>query len=406
MQDSADTSPHRGEVGSLRHDAAASSVRSRVRGLQKNSMLQATEKILPRHLWLAESRATLALGLAAGADQSGADGALTTTDVIILGRRQCARALAASSAGQSICISRMLIFCDRRHDGDLADDGGGDRAQAPHMVRDVQAHVPPGHVVGGDGVGAGVDHPVAYRKPILLLFASGAAAPPRTRRLSCTCCSGVFSRALVLHRMLRSFVSALQRPMWAAGRDRWRRSLFNIAANYDSGVRASRRSPALGLVAAPGMATSRCRTCFMFAVFALVVIFAAFEISALSHLFGQLVACGLAAFCQTLAASACRSARRWRSKSAVFNAAVFIMVGQFGTACDRRACRSRSRSRSLTFMVPMGLESGSDGARRSVHAVPAIATASRAPAGRHSGIAVSLHGVDEHVLILSCAASH
>jgi MATE family multidrug resistance protein len=293
----------------------------------------------PRHLWLAELRATLALGWPLVLTNL-AQMALTTTDVIVLGRVS-ASALAASALGVNLYIA-LLIFCIgvMTATSPMMAEAIGRKL---HMVRDVRRTF-------RQGMWSAVIVSVPawiilwQTEPILLLFGQEPQAAADAQAFMHMLQWG-FLPALGFI-VLRSFVSALQRPMWAlvvTGVT----ILFNIAANWIL-VFGHLGSPALGLRGS-GLATSLSNL-FLFAVFALVV--ARHSKFRRFHLFGN-----------WWRADWPRFAKLWRIglpigaavafEITVFNAAVFL-VGQFGTAAIA-AHVIAIQVGSLTFMVPMGL---------------------------------------------------
>jgi MATE family multidrug resistance protein len=291
------------------------------------------------HLWFAELRATLALGWPLILTNL-AQMALTTTDVIVLGRVS-ASALAASALGVNLYIA-ILIFGIGvvTATSPMIAEATGRRL---HMVRDIRRTF-------RQGLWTAVIITVPawmvlwHTEAILLAFGQEPQAAADAQVFMHMLQWG-FLPALGFV-VLRSFVAALQRPLWAlvvTGVT----ILFNIAANWIL-VFGHLGFPAMGLQGS-GLATTLSNI-FLFVIFALVV--ACHRKFRRYQLFGR-----------WWRADWPRLAKLWRLglpigaalafEITVFNAAVFL-VGQFGTAAIA-AHTIAIQIGSLTFMVPMGL---------------------------------------------------
>jgi MATE family multidrug resistance protein len=303
-------------------------------------MLVAVDQKAPtRNLWLAELRATLALGWPLILTNL-AQIALTTTDVIILGRVS-AEALAASALGVNLYFA-FLIFAIG-----LVTATSPMMAEAIgrklHAVRDVRRTFRQG-LWTALIVSVPAWIVLWHTEAILLLFGQEAQAAADAQSFVHMLQWG-FLPALGFI-VLRSFVAAVQRPLWAllvTGVT----ILFNAAANWVL-VFGHLGFPEMGLRGS-GLATTLSNI-FLFAVFALVV--AWHPKFRRYRLFGN-----------WWRADWPRLAKLWRIglpigatlafEITVFNAAVFLM-GQFGTAAIA-AHAIAIQIASISFMVPMGL---------------------------------------------------
>jgi MATE family multidrug resistance protein len=292
-----------------------------------------------RAAWLGEFRAMLALGWPLVLTNL-AQIALTTTDVLVLGRLG-ASALAAAALGVNLYLA-ILIFAIGlvTATSPMMADAVGRKL---HVVRDIRRTF-------RQGLWSAVIISVPawivlwHTEQVLLLFGQEpqAAADAQT-----------FVRLLQWGFLptlgfiaLRSFVAALQRPTWALVVTAVTIA-FNIAANWVL-VFGHLGLPALGLRGS-GLATTLSNL-FLFVTFAAVVSFN--RKFRRYHLFGR-----------WWRADWPRFLKLWRLglpigatmafEITVFNAAVFLM-GQFGTAAIA-AHTIAIQIASVTFMVPMGL---------------------------------------------------
>jgi MATE family multidrug resistance protein len=302
-------------------------------------LLAVGQRASTRDLWFAELRATLALGWPLVLT-SLAQIALTTTDVIVLGRLS-ASALAASALGVNLYLA-FLIFAIglMAATSPLMAEAVGRKL---HMVRDVRRTFRQG-LWSAVIVSVPAWIVLWHTEPILLLFGQEPQIAADAQTFVRIVQWG-FLPALGFV-VLRSFVAALQRPMWALAVTGIT-ILFNIAANWVL-VFGHLGLPALGLRGS-GLATALSNA-FLFVVFALVV--ALHPRFRRYHLFGN-----------WWRADWRRFAKLWRLglpigatlafEITVFNAAVFLM-GQFGTTAIA-AHAIAIQIASVTFMVPMGL---------------------------------------------------
>ncbi|MGM4890817.1 MATE family efflux transporter [Tardiphaga sp. 862_B3_N4_1] len=298
-----------------------------------------SRRSLTRNQWLTELRATLALGWPLILTNL-AQIALTTTDVIILGRVS-AEALAASALGVNLYFA-FLIFAIG-----LVTATSPMMAEAIgrklHAARDVRRTF-------RQGLWTALIVSVPawiflwHTEAILLLFGQEAQAAADAQSFVHMLQWG-FLPALGFI-VLRSFVAAVQRPLWAlvvTGVT----ILFNAAANCVL-VFGHLGFPEMGLRGS-GLATTLSNV-FLFTVFAFVV--AWHPKFRRYRLFGN-----------WWRADWPRLAKLWRIglpigatlafEITVFNAAVFLM-GQFGTAAIA-AHAIAIQIASISFMVPMGL---------------------------------------------------
>lgn len=299
----------------------------------------ARQNAFMRALWLGEFRATLALAWPLVLTNL-AQIALTTTDVIVLGRLGPS-ALAAATLGVNLYFAILLfgIGVVTATSPMMANALG----RKLHAVRDVRRTFRQGlwtaWIIAIPSWLA-----LWHAEAILLLFdqepSLAAAAQTFVHELQWGLLPALGFIAL------RSFVAALERPVWAlivTGVA----IMFNIAANWVL-VFGHLGLPALGLRGS-GMATSLSNT-FLFVVLALVVTFG--RKFRRYHLFGNI-----------WRADWSRLVMLWRIglpigaalafEVTVFNAAVFLM-GQFGR--DAIAAHAIAiQIASASFMVPMGL---------------------------------------------------
>jgi MATE family multidrug resistance protein len=299
----------------------------------------ARQNAFTRDAWLGEFRATLVLGWPLVLTNL-AQIALTTTDVLVLGRVGPA-ALAAGTLGVNLYLA-ILIF-----------GIGVVTATSPmmanalgrklHMVRDVRRTF-------RQGLWSAVIIALPswlvlwHTEPILLLFDQepelAAAAQTFVHELQW----GLLPALGYI--VLRSYVAALERPLWAL-MITGTAILFNVAANWIL-VFGHLGFPALGLRGS-GMATSLSNL-FLFVGLAVVVTFG--KRFRRYRLFGR-----------WWRPDWPRLGTLWRIglpigaalafEITVFNAAVFLM-GQFGTAAIA-AHAIAIQIASVSFMVPMGL---------------------------------------------------
>jgi MATE family multidrug resistance protein len=302
-------------------------------------LLAVGQRASTRDLWFAELRATLALGWPLVLT-SLAQIALTTTDVIVLGRLS-ASALAASALGVNLYLA-FLIFAIglMAATSPLMAEAVGRKL---HMVRDVRRTFRQG-LWSAVIVSVPAWIVLWHTEPILLLFGQEPQIAADAQTFVRIVQWG-FLPALGFV-VLRSFVAALQRPMLALAVTGIT-ILFNIAANWVL-VFGHLGLPAMGLRGS-GLATALSNA-FLFVVFALVV--ALHPKFRRYHLFGN-----------WWRADWRRLAKLWQLglpigatlafEITVFNAAVFLM-GQFGTTAIA-AHAIAIQIASVTFMVPMGL---------------------------------------------------
>lgn len=302
-------------------------------------LLVARQSAFTRDVWLGEFRAMLALGWPLVLTNL-AQIALTTTDVIVIGRLG-ASALAAGTLGANLYMGLLMFAIGLvvATSSMMASAIGRKRS----VLRDVRRTF-------RQGLWSAVIVSVPcwmllwHSESILLLFGQepqlAAAAQSFVRALQWGLLPALGYIAL------RSFVSALERPVWAllvTGMA----ILFNIAANWAL-VFGHLGLPALGLRGS-GIATALSNT-FMFVGLALVVMFG--RRFRRYRLFGR-----------WWRPDWPRLVALWRLglpigitiafEVMVFNAAVFLM-GQFGTAAIA-AHSIAIQIASATFMVPLGL---------------------------------------------------
>lgn len=292
-----------------------------------------------RAAWLAELRAMLALGWPLVLTNI-AQIALTTTDVIVLGRVS-AEALAAGALGVNLYLA-ILIFAIGliTATSPMMAEAIGRRL---HVVRDIRRTF-------RQGLWSAVIITVPawivlwHTEAIMLAFGQEAQAAADAQIFMHMLQWGFLPTLGFI--ALRSFVAALQQPKWAlvvTGIT----ILFNIAANWVL-VFGHLGLPAMGLRGS-GLATTLSNL-FLFIAFALVAIY--HRKFRRYHLFGR-----------WWRADWPRFVKLWRLgvpigatmafEITVFNAAVFLM-GQFGTAA-LAAHTIVIQIASVSFMVPMGL---------------------------------------------------
>jgi len=302
-------------------------------------LTRANPQAFTRAAWLAELRAMLALGWPLVLTNV-AQIALTTTDVIVLGRVS-AEALAAGALGVNLYLA-LLIFAIGliTATSPMMAEAIGRKL---HMVRDIRRTF-------RQGLWSAVIISVPawivlwHTEAIMLSFGQDAQAAADAQSFVRLLQWGFLPTLGFI--ALRSFVAALQQPKWAlvvTGVT----ILFNIAANWVL-VFGHLGLPAMGLRGS-GLATTLSNI-FLFAAFALVVIF--HRKFRRYHLFGR-----------WWRADWPRFAKLWKLgvpigatmafEITVFNAAVFLM-GQFGTAA-LAAHTIVIQIASVSFMVPMGL---------------------------------------------------
>jgi MATE family, multidrug efflux pump len=302
-------------------------------------LLAARQNAFTREAWLGEFRAMLALGSPLVLTNL-AQIALTTTDVIVLGRLGPS-ALAAGTLGVNLYFGLMMFSIGLVVATSPMMAGAIGRKRK--AVRDVRRTF-------RQGLWSAVIISLPswvllwHSEAVLLLFGQepqlAAAAQSFVRALQWG-----FLPALGFI-VLRSFVAALERPLWAlvvTGAA----IAFNVAANWVL-VFGHLGFPALGLRGS-GMATALSNT-FLFVSLAGVVIFS--RKFRRYHLFGRwwrpdwprLVA---------LWRLGLPIAATMAFEVTVFNAAVFLM-GQFGTTAIA-AHSIAIQIASASFMVPLGL---------------------------------------------------
>ncbi len=293
----------------------------------------------PRDLWLGEFRATLALGWPLVLTNL-AQVALTTTDVIVIGRLG-AQPLAAATLGVNLYIAILLFGIGLliATSPMMAEAIGRKR----RYVRDVRRTFRQG-LWSAVAISLPSWIVLWHAEPILLLLGQtpdlAAQGQSFVRHLQWGFLP--FLGFVVL----RSFVSALERPLWALAVTGVA-IVFNIAANWVL-VFGHLGLPAMGLEGS-GLATALSNL-FLFAGLAAVVIF--------SRKFRR-----YRVFGNWWRADWPRFARLWRIglpigatlafEVTVFSAAVFLM-GQFGP----HAIAAHSiaiQIASAFFMVPLGL---------------------------------------------------
>ncbi len=302
-------------------------------------LFDARHSALSRDVWLGEFRATLTLGWPLVLTNL-AQIALTTTDVIVLGRVG-ASALAAGTLGVNLYFA-ILIFgigVVTATSPMMAEAFG----RKLHMVRDVRRTF-------RQGIWASV---LIAVPSWLLLWHTEAILLRFDQEPQLAADAQLFVRALQWGMLptlgfiaLRSFFAALERPL-SAMMVTAVAILFNIVANWAL-VFGQLGLPALGLRGS-GIATTLSNT-FLFAGLVLVVSFG--HKFRRYHLFGN-----------WWHADWPRLVTLWRVglpigaalgfEITVFNAAVFLM-GQFGTA-SIAAHAIAIQIASVSFMVPMGL---------------------------------------------------
>ena len=292
-----------------------------------------------RRAWATELRAMVALGWPLVLTNL-AQIALTTTDVIVLGRLG-AHELAAATLGVNLYLA-FLIFAIG-----LVTATSPMIAQAIgrklHVVRDVRRTF-------RQGLWSAVIICVPawivlwHTESVMLLFRQEPQLAADAQRFVHALMWGLLPSLGFI--TLRSFVAALQRPIWSV----WVTTAaiaFNVLANYVL-VFGHFGMPPLGLVGS-GIATTL-SNCFMFVGLALVVIVG--KKFRRYHLFGR-----------WWRPDWPRLVALWRLglpigatlafEITVFNAAVFLM-GQFGAA-SIAAHSIAIQIASVSFMVPLGL---------------------------------------------------
>lgn len=292
-----------------------------------------------RTAWLAELRAMLALGWPLVLTNV-AQIALTTTDVIVLGRVS-AEALAAGALGVNLYLA-ILIFAIGliTATSPMMAEAIGRKL---HVVRDIRRTFRQG-LWSAAIITVPAWLVLWHTEAIMLAFGQEAQAAADAQTFMRMLQWGFLPTLGFI--ALRSFVAALQQPKWAlvvTGIT----ILFNIAANWVL-VFGHLGLPAMGLQGS-GLATTLSNL-FLFVSFALVAIY--HRKFRRYHLFGR-----------WWRADWPRFAKLWKLgvpigatmafEITVFNAAVFLM-GQFGTAA-LAAHTIVIQIASVSFMVPMGL---------------------------------------------------
>jgi MATE family multidrug resistance protein len=292
-----------------------------------------------RQAWRAELRATLALGWPLVLTNL-AQTAMTTTDVIMTGRLG-AHTLAAGSLGTNLYFA-VLIFCIGLVTATapmVAREIGRNR----HSVREVRRTVRQG--LWSAGLISLPAWALLWNGEVILL------AFGQEPQLAAA--AGQYLRALqwsvlpfLAYLVLRSFMSALERPLWSLAIGA-AAILFNVGANWCL-MYGNLGFPALGLPGS-GIATSLSST----------LLFAGLATVALTdrrfrryHLFGRIWRADWPRFVEF-----------WRLglpiaatlgfEVTIFNAAVFLM-GLLGAA-ELAAHSIAIQIASLTFMVPLGV---------------------------------------------------
>lgn len=301
--------------------------------------LTMSHDIAARRAWATELRATLALGWPLVLTNL-AQIALTTTDVIVLGRLG-AHELAAGTLGVNLYFG-ILIFAIGLITATspmIAAAFGRKR----HVVREVRRTFRQG-LWSAAIVSVPAWLVLWHAERVLLLLAQEPALAADAQRFVHALMWG-FLPALG-YIALRSFVSAMERPIWAVVVTT-AAIAFNIFANWVL-VFGHLGSPPLGLVGS-GLATMLSNV-FMFVGLALVVIFG--RKFRRYHLFGR-----------WWRPDWPRLVALWRLglpigatlafEIGVFSAAVFIM-GQFGTS-SIAAHSIAIQIAAVSFMVPLGL---------------------------------------------------
>jgi MATE family multidrug resistance protein len=292
-----------------------------------------------RKAWLGELRAALALGWPLVLSNL-AQIALTTTDVIVLGRLG-APALAAGTLGANLYFGPLIFAIGLvTATAPLMAAAIGRKRQA---VRDVRRTFRQGLWSA-----AIVSLPcwllLWHTEAVLLAFGEAPQLAADAQSFMRALQWGILPALGFI--ALRSFVSALERPIWALAVTALT-IVFNLAANWVL-VFGHLGVPALG-VRGSGLATALSNT-FLFVVFALLV--GASRRFRRYHLFGRWWRPDLP-----------RLLALWRLglpigatmafEITVFNAAVFLM-GRFGTA-SIAAHSIAIQIAAVTFMVPLGL---------------------------------------------------
>lgn len=292
-----------------------------------------------RAVWLGEFRATLVLGWPLVFTNL-AQIALTTTDVIVLGRVG-PTALAAGTLGVNLYLGILLfgIGLVTASSPMMANALG----RKLHMVRDVRRTF-------RQGLWTAVMIAVPswillwHAEAILILFDQEPKLAADAQTFIHELQWGLLPALGYI--VLRSFVAALERPVWALLVTSTA-ILFNIAANWVL-VFGHLGFPALGLRGS-GLATTLSNT-FLFVGLALVVTcerkFRRY------HLFGRWWRPDWPRL-KTLWRIGLPIGAALAFEITVFNAAVFLM-GQFGTAAIA-AHAIAIQIASVSFMVPMGL---------------------------------------------------
>jgi len=289
--------------------------------------------------WVAEARAMLALAWPMIMTNLGQT-AMTTTDVMMIGRLG-PDALAAGTLGPSLYFAPMIFGLGliSATSPMIASELG----RRSHSVRDVRRTVRQGFWTA-----LAVVVPVWLllwqAEPILL----GMGQEPHLAKLAASYVHTLMWSALpfYLYVVLRSFISALERPGWALGTVSFA-VVFNVLANWCL-VFGNLGFPALG-VQGSGLATALSST-FMFAGLAFVV--SVERQFRRYHLFGRLWRADWPRFAALMRLGLPIGAILVFEVS-IFNASAFLM-GLIGTV-PLAAHAIAIQIASVAFMVPMGL---------------------------------------------------
>jgi multidrug resistance protein, MATE family len=302
-------------------------------------LLTSRRNAFTRDAWLGEFRATLALGWPLVLTNL-AQVALTTTDVIVLGRLG-APTLAAGTLGVNLYFGLLLFAIGLVTATSPMMAGAIGRKR--HAVREVRRTFRQG-LWSALIIALPCWVLLWHSKDVLLLFGQEPQLAADAQSLVRLLQWGFFPALGFV--ALRSFVAALERPLWALV-VMGAAILFNIAANWVL-VFGHLGVPALGLRGS-GLATTLSNT-FVFISLAMVVAFG--RKFRRYYLFGR-----------WWRSDWPRLVALWRLglpigvtlafEVTVFNAAVFLM-GQFGTTAIA-AHAIAIQIASASFMVPLGL---------------------------------------------------
>ncbi len=303
------------------------------------STYAAHDRAFTRGAWSAELRATLALAWPMVLTNV-AQTALTTTDIIVLGRLGAAQ-LAAGTLGANLYFAVLLFSIGVLTATSPLIAAAVGRGQ--HVLHEVRRTF-------RQGLWSAVIIVMPcwillwHSRAVLLLLGQEPQLATEAEHFMHFLQWGLLPALGFV--VLRSFVAALERPVWALIVT-LAAIVFNIAANWAL-VFGHLGLPALGLRGS-GLATALSNT-FMFAVMALVVVF--------DRQFGRYQLFG-----RLWRPDWPRLVALWRLglpigatlalEVTVFNAAVFLM-GQFGTVAIA-AHSIAIQIASVSFMVPLGL---------------------------------------------------